>query len=102
MKINLLIIVLSILVIGCNSSILDDPTVTIKFSVAETSNVLLTVDNSYDTRIATLIDEELQAGAYQASFDASNLAEGIYFYTLELKGISGSYSKSTKNMLLIK
>ena len=42
------------------------------------------------------------AGAYEVTFDTSNLAEGIYFYTLELRGESGSYSKSTKNMLLIK
>jgi len=102
MKKNLLIIVLSILVFGCNSSIVDDPSITIKFSVPESSHVLLTVENSYDTHIATLVDEELQAGAYQESFDVSNLAEGIYFYTLELKGVSGSYSKSTNNLLLIK
>ena len=102
MKKNLLIIFLSILVFGCNSSIVDDPSITIKFSVPESSHVLLTVENSYDTHIATLVDEELQAGAYQESFDVSNLAEGIYFYTLELKGVSGSYSKSTNNLLLIK
>jgi len=102
MKRYLLIIVLSILVFGCNSSIVDDPTTIIGFLVPESAYVKLTVQNSYDTQIATLVDEELQAGTYQVSFDASNLAEGIYFYTLELTFESGSYSKSTKNMLLIK
>ena len=41
-------------------------------------------------------------GVYSVSFDASDLAEGIYFYTLELRGESSSYSKTTKHMLLIK
>ena len=48
------------------------------------------------------VDEVQMAGYYQVSFEINNLAEGIYYYTLELKGESGSYSKTTKNMLLIK
>jgi len=88
--------------IGCNSSILDDPAISIKYKVEETSFVKLVLINSYDTEIATLVDELQPAGVHQVSFDSSNLAEGIYFYTLELTGESGSYSKSTKHMLLIK
>jgi hypothetical protein len=101
-KIKILFMFSLINFVGCNSSILDDPSTTIKFSIPESGHVSLTVENSYDTQIATLVDEEKQAGFYEVTFDASNLAEGIYFYTLELKGVSGSYYKSTKNMLLIK
>jgi hypothetical protein len=101
-KIRIPFILSLITLFGCNSSILDDPAVTINYRVEETSYVKLVVVNSYDTEIATLVDEEQPAGIYQVSFDASNLAEGIYFYTLELTGESGSYSKLTKHMLLIK
>jgi hypothetical protein len=101
-KMKLLFIFNLIILFGCNSSILDDPAITINYKVEENSHVRLIVVNSYDTEIATLVDEEQPAGYYQSSFDVSNLAEGIYFYILELKGDSGSYSKTTKQMLLIK
>jgi hypothetical protein len=101
-KIKTILILSLFIFFGCNSSILEDPSVTINYRVEETSYVKLVVVNSYDTEIATLVDEEQPAGTYQVSFDASNLAEGIYFYTLELTGESGTYSKLTKHMLLIK
>ena len=101
-KINLFTSFTLLLLTSCNSSIVDDPTISILFLVPESAHVKLTVENSYDTLIATLVDEEKSPGAHQVSFDASNLAEGIYFYTLELRGESGSYSKSTKHLLLIK
>jgi len=102
MKKYILVIAITVLIFGCNSSIVDDPATTIQYSVPERSQVKLYVENSYDTIIATLVDEVQMAGYYQVSFEINNLAEGIYFYTLELKGESGSYSKTTKNMLLIK
>ena len=88
---------------GCNSSILDDPSTVIKYSIKEDSYVKLTIENSYKTRIATLLDTELFAGQHEVNFDASNLAEGIYFYKLEMKGTeSDFYSKQTKYMIMVK
>jgi PBP1b-binding outer membrane lipoprotein LpoB len=102
MKRYLSVIVLTFLVIGCNSSIVDDPTTTIKYSVPELSHVKLYVENSYDTIIATLVDTVQQAGNYQVSFEINNLAEGIYFYTLKMTGESGKKYDMTKQMILIK
>jgi len=94
---------LFIILNGCNSSILDDPTTSIHYSVAERSHVKLTIENSYKTLIATLVDEEQFAGTYQVSFIMSDLAEGVYFYTIELKGTdSDYYYKVTKPMILVK
>jgi hypothetical protein len=63
----------------------------------------MTVENSYNTIIAVLIDGENNAGTFDVNFNSSNLAEGIYFYTLEVKGLeTGSYSKTTHYMMLIK
>ena len=101
-KFNLILFVSLLSFWGCNSSILDDPSTVIKYSISEPSHVKLSVENSYDTVIAILVDGELPAGVFDVNFDASNLAEGIYFYTLEIKSTSGSYFKTTKSMLLIK
>jgi hypothetical protein len=91
------------LLIGCRSSIVDDPSTNIQFTVAQPSNVKLTIENSYGTVVATPIDEFKTAGTYMINFDASNLLEGIYFYTLECKGVNNNYYfKSEKMILLIK
>ena len=102
MKKYLALIVLTFLTMGCNSSIVDDPTTIIMYSVPELSHVKLYVENSYDTIVATLVDRVLAAGHYSVSFDANNLAEGIYFYTIEFKPENGSQIKMIRQMLLIK
>jgi hypothetical protein len=89
---------------GCKSSILDDPTTVIQFSVPEDSYVNLTIENNYNTIIKTFYSgEEKDAGTYQVTFDANNLAEGVYYYTVELRGVNSNfYSKTTRYLLLIK
>jgi hypothetical protein len=47
--------------------------------------------------VATLVNEELKAGAYETTFDASGLTSGVYFYTLK----SGLFTQ-TKKMLLLR
>lgn len=88
---------------GCKSSILDDPSTTIRFSIPEPSHVKLTVENSYNTVVATLVDGVEPAGAYWADLDMQKLPEGMYFYTLETKGVeTGNYSKKTTYFALVK
>ncbi len=88
---------------GCKSSIVDDPSLSIRYEVPETSMVKLTIENSYNTTILTPVDKEQNAGTYSINFDASNLREGVYFYTVELKGVNSTYySKTTRNILLVK
>ena len=104
MKISLLVSILLLLVFtGCNSSILDDPSIRITYSLDEDSQVKLTIQNSYETIIATLVDTIQSAGTYLVSFDANDLAEGVYFYTIEARNIeSNLYFKDTKYLLLVK
>lgn len=47
--------------------------------------------------VETLVDEFKSAGKYEVNFNASNLASGIYFYTLR----SGDFMQ-TKKMILLK
>jgi hypothetical protein len=99
----LLIAAVILMLYGCRSSIVDDPTTSIAYAIQEKSYVTLTVENSYDTIIAKPVNGVQDAGVYSVSFDASHLPEGMYFYTIEIRGIdTPTKFSSTKMMLLIK
>lgn len=97
-----LFIAVSLIVFGCNSSIVDDPYMSIHFTILNAGHVKLTIENAYDTQIAILIDRHLEAGAHEAGFDMNELAEGIYFYTLKIIEDSGNIKETTRRFLLIK
>jgi hypothetical protein len=76
-----------------------NPTTKIKFDIA-THSVGQTFLSVFDLRgreITTLVNEQLQPGTYEVTFDGSNLPSGVYFYKLS----SGDYS-DTKKMILMK
>ncbi len=59
-----------------------------------------TVLKVYDVlgnEVATLVNEDKQAGSYEVTFDASQLSSGIYFYTLK----AGTFIE-TKKLILMK
>ncbi|QQS35315.1 MAG: T9SS type A sorting domain-containing protein [Ignavibacteriales bacterium] len=74
-----------------------NPSTTIKFSVPEISNVKLTVYNALGQKVAELVNNTLEAGSYSYSWDASNVASGLYFYELNTNNFS-----SVKKMMLVK
>jgi hypothetical protein len=89
--------------LGCRSTILEDPALIISYSIAQPAHVLLTVENSYNTLVATPVDEDQAPGFHSATINADGFPEGIYFYTLEFRGIGNNYYfKTTHNMLLLK
>jgi hypothetical protein len=47
--------------------------------------------------VQTLVNESLQAGTYETTFDGSSLNSGVYFYKLVTEGFT-----ETKRMTLIK
>jgi len=47
--------------------------------------------------VRTLVNAPQEAGFYDQVFDASNLASGVYYYTLKAKSIN-----QTKKMLLLR
>ncbi|MFA5404124.1 MAG: T9SS type A sorting domain-containing protein [Ignavibacteria bacterium] len=53
--------------------------------------------NVLGKKVAILVNEKLKAGTYQVSFDAGDLASGLYYYKLEVNGFT-----ETKKMVLIK
>jgi len=74
-----------------------NPSTKIKYSVPQSSNVLLKIFDVVGKEVATLINEEKPAGNYEVEFNASNLSSGIYFYRLR----SGKFVE-TKKMILQK
>ena len=102
-KYYVLFLLILFFVVGCKSSNLVDPTTVINYSIAEKAHVKLEIENSYNTIIKVLVDMEQNAGRYSVDFNVSNLPEGVYFYTIEAKGIDNDYYlKETKNILLVK
>ena len=74
-----------------------NPSTTIKYSVPQVSEVSLKVYDVLGREVATLVDAQQAQGTYQVNFDASNLASGMYIYTIK----AGSFV-SSKKMLLMK
>jgi hypothetical protein len=58
---------------------------------------MLKVYNSAGQEITTLVDAELPAGSHAVTWNANNLASGVYFCRLE----AGTFT-SVKKMLLLK
>ncbi len=74
-----------------------NPGTQIKYSIKENGFVTLKVYDVLGNEVAVLANEEKQAGTYTVTFDAGNLASGIYFYSISTNGFH-----QTKKMLLIK
>lgn len=74
-----------------------NPTTTIAFTVLGSGRTSLKVFDVVGREVATLVNEGLKAGSYEARFDATNLPSGVYFYQLTV----GSFSL-TRKMLLMK
>jgi hypothetical protein len=75
-----------------------NPSTTIKFSVETTDRATLNVYNILGQHVATLFDDVAEAGQYcKVTFDARNLASGMYLYRLQ----SGQKSDS-KRLVVIK
>ena len=74
-----------------------NPTTNIKFSIVKTEQVILIVYDVQGREVQTLVNERLQPGTYEVSFDGSALHSGVYFYKLITDGFT-----ETKKMLMIK
>ena len=73
-----------------------NPSTTISYSLPQNNDVVLEIYNTLGQKVATLINQKQTAGTYNVTFDASNLATGVYFYRLQ----SGNFMEVRKMMLL--
>jgi hypothetical protein len=61
-----------------------NPVTTIEYSLSHTSYVDLSVYNISGQKVATIIAKNQLPGNYKTSWDARDLASGIYFYRLSI------------------
>ncbi len=73
-----------------------NPTTNIQYQIPNRELVTLKVYDVLGNEVATLVNEEKQAGNYSVKFNGSNLASGIYFYKLS----SGNFVQTRKMILL--
>lgn len=74
-----------------------NPLTKIKYSIPQSSLVILKVYDILGNEIATLVNEEKSSGSYTIEFNAGELSSGIYFYQLK----AGDFI-STKKLVLLK
>ena len=74
-----------------------NPTTNLEFGISDLEFVSLKIFNTLGKEVASLVNENLNAGTYKYSFDASGFTSGIYFYTIK----AGEFTE-TKRMLLVK
>jgi hypothetical protein len=74
-----------------------NPTTTIGFTLAEPSNVTLSVFNARGQLVERLMEgEQMDVGPHTVPFDANGLASGVYFYRLQ----TGEFTQMKKMVLL--
>ncbi|HOC26236.1 MAG TPA: T9SS type A sorting domain-containing protein, partial [bacterium] len=72
-----------------------NPVTTISFDLARPELVTLKIYDLRGSEMATLLHQRLEPGRHSARFDASALANGVYFYRLE----AGSFRQVRKMVL---
>jgi hypothetical protein len=73
-----------------------NPATTITYSLPKATHVRLKIYNLLGREVATLVDQQMPAGAHQVAWNAQGVASGVYFYKIS----AGNYSKSHKMILL--
>jgi hypothetical protein len=74
-----------------------NPVTSIRYDIPKNANVTLKVYDIRGKEVSTIVNESKLPGSYIASFDASNISSGVYFYRLN----AGDYSRTMK-MILVK
>ena len=74
-----------------------NPTTVIRYQLPVNSLVSLKIYDLLGREVATLVNEERNAGNYEVQWNASNIPSGVYFYKLQ----AGDFVE-TKRMLMIK
>jgi hypothetical protein len=74
-----------------------NPSTVIRYQLPEAARVVMKLYNVVGQEMATLVDEQQEAGFRSIAFDARDLPSGIYFYRLR----AGSFTDARK-MLLVK
>ena len=78
-----------------------NPSTQITFHVPSAARVRLTVFDLLGREVAVLLDEDRPAGIHRATWNASGMASGVYFYRLDAHSANGGFA-DVKRMLLLR
>jgi hypothetical protein len=73
-----------------------NPITTIRYDIPKSSNVKIYIYDVLGREVARLVDEQKDAGRYEAIWYAQNYTSGFYIYRIE----AGTYEKKMKMMLV--
>jgi len=73
-----------------------NPTTTIGYSIPTNSFVQLAVFNTLGQKVGMLVNQDMQPGHHEVTFDAADLPSGVYIYRLQ----AGEFAQSKKNLLV--
>lgn len=74
-----------------------NPSTKIRFDIPKNTNVKISVYDLTGRVISQLVNDNFNAGSYEFTWNAVNLASGVYFYRLETEGFT-----DVKRMVLVK
>lgn len=74
-----------------------NPTTSISFELPQSEFVNITVHNMLGQQVATLVNQQMSAGAHAVQFNAAGLSSGTYIYRMQ----AGSFVQN-KRMMLVK
>lgn len=73
-----------------------NPSTKIKYSIPQSSNVVIKLFDILGNEIESLVNEEKSVGTYELTWYAENLPSGVYFYQLQV----GDFIETKKMVLL--
>jgi len=79
-----------------------NPSTKITFATPVESRVTVKVYNTVGQEVAEIVNGKFNAGVHEATFNASALTSGVYFYAIDAKGNDGTTYSSVKKMVLMK
>ncbi|MEO6695835.1 MAG: T9SS type A sorting domain-containing protein, partial [Ignavibacteria bacterium] len=74
-----------------------NPSTRIRYEIPQTGFVTVRIFDMLGKEVETLVNENLNAGTYEATFNASNYSSGVYFYSLQTQNFT-----ETKRMVVVK
>jgi hypothetical protein len=79
-----------------------NPSTSIRFSVAQPGHVSLKVYNVLGVEVASLVNQQKDAGTFTVNWNASGLPSGMYLYRLSIASDKGQVFDQSKKLVLLK
>ncbi len=74
-----------------------NPSTMIRFALPENTRVRLAIYNQLGEQVAELVNEQMEAGYHQVTWNAANMSTGVYFYEIKTEKF-----RSVKKLILMK